>query len=116
MNESISVIMPVRNAQLTLARQVSRFLEVLSDISSQFELLIVDDASTDSTEEVAHELTQTYPQIQFIRHPKQLGTRAAVRSGMNQASANIVLVEGESASYDGFPAKIAPVANIENGS
>ena len=85
-------------------------------MSTQFELVIVDDASTDGTEEVAHELTQTYPQIQFIRHAEQMGSRAAVRifTGMERAKADIVLVEGESDSYDGLPAKIAPVEQPED--
>ena len=109
MKKSISVVMPVRNAQLTLTDQVSRVLEVLPEMTHQFELLIVDDGSTDGTDEIGHELTHMYPQVRFIRHTEQKGSRAAVGTGMNSASAEIVLVEGESDSYEGNPAKMSPL-------
>ena len=52
MSESLSVIVPVHNAQNDLAGQVADLLEVLPELTCDFEVLIVDDHSTDSTEEV----------------------------------------------------------------
>ena len=92
-NQSISVILPIRNAQSTLPQQVSTMLDVLPDLASHFELILVDDASTDRTEEVALDLTRTYPQVRFFRHNDSRGNRAAVRTGMEHATSDVVLVK-----------------------
>ena len=91
--ESISVILPVRNAQATLLQEVSQMLDVLPDVAARFELILVDDASTDRTEEVACELTRTYPQVRFVRHHDSRGNRAAVQTGLEHATSETVLVQ-----------------------
>ena len=95
MNNSISVILPVRNAQSTLSQTVDKTLEVLPELANRFELLIVDDASSDRTEEVALEIQRTYPQVRLIRHQAESGRLAAVRSGMDEARSEVVLVEDQ---------------------
>jgi hypothetical protein len=97
--ESISVILPVRNAQATLLQEVSQMLDVLPDVAARFELILVDDASTDRTEEVACELTRTYPQVRFVRHHDSRGNRAAVQTGLEHATAETVLVQGNPLAY-----------------
>ena len=93
MNPSLSVILPVHNAQEKLARQVSDILDILPDLSSQFQVLIVDDASTDATEEIAHELARTYPQVQLVRHTDHGGTSAAVQTGFDSTSADVIYIQ-----------------------
>lgn len=95
MNNSISVILPVRNAQSTLFQYVDKTLEVLSELANRFELLIIDDASTDRTEEIAYEIQRKYPQVRLIRHHMESGRRAAVQSGLNQATSEIILIEDD---------------------
>jgi len=65
---------------------------VLSDLSSRFELIIIDDGSIDATIEVADELAGCYPQITALRHAKSLGRAVAIRTGMRQSKGDIVLV------------------------
>jgi glycosyltransferase involved in cell wall biosynthesis len=94
LNRSLTVLLPVRDAQSTLAATVAEVLEMASDLSPCFELLIIDDGSSDATSEVARELSQSYPQVHTLRHDKPLGEEAAVRSGLAQSRGDVVVVRG----------------------
>src|SRR4051794_3710402 len=78
LNPSLSVLLPVQNVQATLHSDVQRVLEVLPEVTSQFEVLIVDDGSRDATYEVACELARDYPQVTVCRHADALGWSATV--------------------------------------
>src|SRR5271157_1058024 len=94
LNRSLTVVLPVRDAQSTLAATVTEVLEMASDLSECFELLIIDDGSSDATSEVAEELARNYPQIHTLRHDKPLGEEAALRAGLAQSRGDVVLVRG----------------------
>lgn len=95
MKNTLSLIMPVRNCESTLARHVARWLEIVPELTQRFEVLIVDDGSTDHTFEVAEELSREYPQIRALRNSVSRGTQQAVRTGMEQARGDVVFVQDE---------------------
>ena len=95
MTQSLSVVVPVHNAEATLAQQIKHLLEILPDITSKFEVLIVDDGSTDHTEESAHELAREYPQLRVIRHAQRQGIPAVVQSSMERAVGDVVFVQDD---------------------
>jgi glycosyltransferase involved in cell wall biosynthesis len=67
-------------------------LDVLSDLTNRFELVIIDDGSTDATIEVADDLATCYPQVTAVRHARPMGRSMAVRTGLRQSTGEIVLV------------------------
>lgn len=89
---SISVILPVHNAQMRLADDVDRILELLPELSDQFQLVVVDDASTDATEEIASELARWYPQLDYLRTLQVIGPDLAAEYGMRRAVGDVVFV------------------------
>jgi len=64
---TITAAIIMQNAQAALAPAVRYWLEVLPELSSGFEVLIVDQDSTDGAEEVAAELVRDYPQVRYVR-------------------------------------------------
>ena len=91
-DNTLSIILPVHNAQETLALRVAGMLEILSELTSRFELLIVDDGSTDETPDVANQLTRQFPQVELVWQSDRDGTNTALRMGLERARGNIVFV------------------------
>ena len=95
MDHSLSIVLPVYNAESRLADQVARLLDVLPELTPQFEVLIVDDGSTDHTDEVAGELARQFPQVRSARHGRHKGIPSAVQTGLARTSGEIVFVQDE---------------------
>lgn len=70
---------------------IDTWLEIASELTAQFELIIVDDGSVDDTAIVASELTQYYPQVRLIHHRLAYGSDAALQSGLRVSSGETIL-------------------------
>jgi glycosyltransferase involved in cell wall biosynthesis len=95
---SLTVLLPVQNAQATLARNVRRLLEVLPDVTGSFQVLILDDGSTDATIEVADELSNQYPQIRVARNSTPCGRTRAIQLGIRKIHSEFLLLIDEDSS------------------
>jgi glycosyltransferase involved in cell wall biosynthesis len=98
-SRSLSVLLPVKNAQATLNSAVHEILDEITDSGERFELLIIDDGSTDATSEVAHELTRHYPQIRFVRHGVTRGREAAIRTGLERSQGEVVMLRDDQSGF-----------------
>ena len=106
----ISLVIPCFNEENTLETCVHRVLE-LSDI--HFEIIIVDDASTDKSLGIARRLEKRYPQIRVLSHSKNRGKGAALRTGFREACGDFIAVQDADLEYDPRELKklIAPLAD-----
>ena len=93
MTSTLTIILPVYNAQQELRPYIQQLLDILPDLTDRFELVIVDDGSTDQTEEVACELSQPFPQVQVARHPHPRGVAASVFTGLAQTTGQFILLQ-----------------------
>lgn len=93
MDQSLSIVLPVHNAEETLAEQVCHLLDILPELTRDFEVLIIDDGSTDHTEEVAAHLAIEFPQVRSARHRCRKGISAAVQTGLERTTGDIVFVQ-----------------------
>lgn len=97
MSKPISIVMPVHNAAAELNRRMQRVLEILPDFASQFEVHIVDDASSDATVEVADELAREYPQVQVSRNGRRLGVERTVQRTARRLGRPVLVIDSEHA-------------------
>jgi glycosyltransferase involved in cell wall biosynthesis len=94
LNRTLSVLVPVSNAQATLGRLVGQLLEILPELTSKFEVAVVDQGSTDDTTEVARELSLAYPQISTFSLPRTADLTMVLRRGLSHtAGDNVLLLE-----------------------
>jgi glycosyltransferase involved in cell wall biosynthesis len=96
----LSVVVPAYNEQATLGEVVRKLLSV----PCLLEIIIVDDCSTDGTGELALRLSETHPHVRLIRHERNAGKTAALRSGFALTTGQIVIVQDADLEYD--PAEI----------
>lgn len=92
METSLSIVIPVHNAERRLSAQVERALELAGELTPRFELLIFDDASSDNSLEVAEELARQYPQVRLARNPQRLGKSQTIKSAMEQTTGDVVVI------------------------
>jgi glycosyltransferase involved in cell wall biosynthesis len=78
MKASLSVLLPVHNAQSTVGDAIGRLLEILPELTNRFEIIVIDDGSSDATCEVADDWARHYPQVSFFRQAALCGWQAAV--------------------------------------
>lgn len=107
----LSIIIPVYNEAATLETVVNRVREVSLPEGLERELVIIDDASTDGTVEVLEMLAEQYPDIAIEKHPENRGKGAALRTGLTQASGDILLIQDADLEYEPreYPVLLAPI-------
>lgn len=88
MAHSTAVIMPNYNHARWLPRAVTA---IVRQSLRPTRLVIIDDGSTDNSVEVIRKFQQTFPLIQLIRHDRNLGAEAAVRTGIESLTEDYVL-------------------------
>src|SRR5687767_10572113 len=77
-NKSLTVVLPVYNGETRLRKNVSEILELASELTTRFGVLIIDDGSNDATYEVAEELAAHFPQVKVHRQRHRRGLGSAI--------------------------------------
>ncbi|MGQ9649286.1 MAG: glycosyltransferase family 2 protein [Phycisphaerae bacterium] len=107
----LSIVVPVYNEVRTLEELVRRVLAV--DVGMEKELILVDDASTDGTRDLYDRIRREHPDqhIQVLMHPRNQGKGAALRTGFDKATGDIILVQDADLEYDprDYPRLLAPI-------
>jgi glycosyltransferase involved in cell wall biosynthesis len=99
-SESITVFFPIFNDQETVESLVGKALEVLPELTGDYEILLINDGSTDASGAIADHLAQTIKQLRVIHHPNNQGYGAALRTGFSNASKDLIFYTDGDGQYD----------------
>ena len=91
-NKSLTIVLPVYNGESQLASCVTQMLELASDLTPHFSIMIVDDGSTDDTSVVAQELSARYPQVTIQRQRERSGLGPIVSMVRRRVDSDVVIV------------------------
>ena len=97
---SLSVFFPAYNEQDNIVKLTKTIVHVLEEIGGEYEVIIVNDGSSDNTGEVAEELARRYPRVRVIHHDKNRGYGAALKTGFTSAKNNYIFYTDGDGQFD----------------
>ena len=100
MASSISVFFPMYNEKNNIQKAVDTTLEVLRDITDDYEVIIIDDASTDGTAQIADRMAKEDPKIRVVHHETNRQLGGGLKSGFGAASKELVLYSDADFPFD----------------
>lgn len=110
----ISVVIPVYNEEANIRPLYSRLKQTLEDVGRSYEIVVVDDGSTDGSLEILKELCREDSLLKIVRLRRNFGQTAAFSAGFDQISGDVVVTLDADLQND--PADIPLLlAKIEEG-
>ena len=103
-NNNIAIVIPAYNEEATI------FDVVQAALKQSEKVIVVDDGSADGTRDILNELARQ-KKIKTVFHDQNMGKGSAVRSGLEQASGDLILIQDADLEYDprDYPALLQPI-------
>src|ERR1700730_2240956 len=87
----LSIVIPIHNEEPSLLPLYDRLTAVLESMQKQYEILFVDDASTDRSFELLANLVETDEHLKVIRLRRNFGQTAALSAGFHEAAGEVII-------------------------
>jgi glycosyltransferase involved in cell wall biosynthesis len=97
---SITAFFPAYNDGGTIGSLVVTTLKTLEELTDDYEVIVVENGSTDYTVEVLEELAEQYDHFRFYAHRQALGYGGALRVGFAKATKELIFYTDGDAQYD----------------
>lgn len=86
----VSIVLPCFREEQSIAPGIAKIFEVMATTSLHFEVIFVDDASTDQTREKILKAAAEYPNVSYLFQSKNTGRGAAFKNGVKSAKGKII--------------------------
>ena len=88
----VTIVIPARNEESNLARVEREVCEVTDSLPYRFEFIVVDNASTDRTPEIARAICARDPRWKYIRFSRNFNVEASITAGYHHARGEAIIV------------------------
>jgi dolichol-phosphate mannosyltransferase len=95
-----SLVIPVWNEQETIGQTIQEATAALCGLTVPYEIIIVDDGSTDRTAEVVRARLEGNFRVELLQHPRRLGYWAALRTGARAATGELIAFTDSACPFD----------------
>ena len=99
-DQPISAVLLAHNEEPHLEAVLTEWTTLLDGLNRDYELLLVDDASTDRTGALAEELSGRFPRLRLLRHEEHRGRGATLRTGLAAATKPLLFCATADRQYD----------------
>ena len=86
-----SIVVPFHNEELNVTPLYRRLTDVLEASCDDYELILVDDGSSDRTQSLIRDIAQTDPRVLGVRLRRNFGQTAALAAGFDRASGDVII-------------------------
>lgn len=100
LKQSLSVILPAHNEEVAIAETVCSVRDALSAWTPDYEIIVVNDGSQDRTREIVERLAAGDPHIRLLNHERNLGYGAALVSGFESITKELVFFMDSDGQFD----------------
>lgn len=98
--EELSIFLPTYNEEGNIGTVIKRTIEAANLYANKWELIIVDDGSTDSTNKIASQIADSDPNIRIIRHEKNSGYGASLKTGFYNSKYSWIAFTDSDGQFD----------------
>ncbi|HWQ56541.1 MAG TPA: glycosyltransferase family 2 protein [Bryobacteraceae bacterium] len=107
----LSIVIPIHNEEHSILPLYDRLTKVLEALARPYEILFVDDASTDRSFELLSNLVETDARLKVIRLRRNFGQTAALAAGFDEAQGEVIIAMDGDLQHDpdDIPALLAKV-------
>jgi glycosyltransferase involved in cell wall biosynthesis len=98
--KSISAFFPAFNDQDSIAVVVGKAFELLPLLTTDYEVIVVNDGSSDGTAAVLDDLQRRLPRLKVVHHERNLGYGRALQTGFANAAKDLVFYTDGDGQYD----------------
>jgi glycosyltransferase involved in cell wall biosynthesis len=100
MSVMLSIVVPVHNEERSILPLYDRLTAVLEAVHRPYEILFVDDASTDRSFELLSNLVETDPRLKVVRLRRNFGQSAALSAGFHEAKGKVIIAMDGDLQHD----------------
>ncbi|MFN0087099.1 MAG: glycosyltransferase family 2 protein [Blastocatellia bacterium] len=97
---SITVFFPAYNDEGSIGALVREAFSILPSLTDDYEVIVVNDGSSDGTAAVLDTLASALPRLRVVHHPRNRGYGGALRSGFDHAAKDLVFYTDGDGQYD----------------
>jgi glycosyltransferase involved in cell wall biosynthesis len=100
MKKNLSFIIPAFNEEANIREMIADAMHTLETLDCNYEIVVVDDGSSDNTATIVKEISARHTQVRLIKHERNQGYGAAVFTGLTNATKDLVFFTDSDRQFD----------------
>lgn len=97
---ALSIFFPFWNEEKNIERVIKNAIPIAGKVAEEWEIILVDDGSSDKTLQIAKKIANTHTNIIVVSHAKNRGYGAALRSGFEKAKYDLIVFTDGDGQFD----------------